>query len=279
MTIGECVAAGARQLSAAGIVDARREARLILAHALGVEPVAVSGYPERPVPDPEAFERLIARRARREPLSHLTGQREFWSLTLETGPATLDPRPDSESLVEAALGVVPDRTAPLSVLDLGTGTGCLLLAVLSELPRAAGLGIDVSPAALAVARRNAERVGMASRTRFEPGDWGRRLDGQFDLILCNPPYIPTGEIAELQPEVADFEPRIALDGGADGLDAYRVVVPDIMRLLAAGGAAVLEFGAGQGAAVTQIVTAEGLVIDRMTRDLAGHERCATIRKR
>lgn len=278
-TVGECVAEGTRRLAAAGIADARREARLILAHALGIEAVAVTGYPERAVPNPAAFEVLIARRERREPLSHLTGRREFWSMDMETGPATLDPRPDSETLIEAALECVDDRTALLAVLDIGTGTGCLLLAVLREMPQAAGLGIDVSPAAVAVARRNADRLGLASRARFEVGNWGRSLGGPFDLILCNPPYIPSGEIAELEPEVAEFEPRVALDGGPDGLDAYRAVMGDIARLLAPAGAAVLEFGLGQGSAVTQIVAQRGLAVAGVSRDLAGRDRCVAVRKR
>ncbi len=278
-TIGECIAEGARRLAAAGVPEARREARLILAHALDMSAAKVAGYPEREVTEPAAFEALIARRERREPLSHLTGRREFWSLELETGPATLDPRPDSETLIEAALDMVEDRAAPLSVLDLGTGTGCLLLAMLRELPRAAGVGIDASPEALAVARRNAGCLGLASRARFEEGDWGCSLQGPFDLILCNPPYIPTEQISRLEPEVAEYEPRIALDGGPDGLDSYRAVIPDIARILAPGAAAVLEFGAGQGAAVGQIVADAELAVAGVYRDLAGLDRCVAVRKR
>ena len=280
VTIGACVAEGAQRLAAAGIADARREARLILAHALGVEAVTVTGYPERPVPDPGAFEALIARRERREPLSHLTGRREFWSLEFETGSATLDPRPDSETIIEAALKAVEDRATPLMVLDLGTGTGCLLLALLHELPMARGLGVDVSAEAVAVARRNAERLGFASRARFEEGSWGESLAGPFDLIVCNPPYIAMADIAGLEPEVAVFEPRLALDGGSDGLDAYRALTPDIARLLASEeGAAVLEFGADQRQALAQIVAAEGLAVTGIASDLAGRERCLTVRKR
>ncbi len=278
-TIGDCVADGARRLAAAGIEDARREARLILALALGIEPVSVTGYPERPVPDPGPFEALIARRARREPLSHLTGRREFWSLEFETGPATLDPRPDSETVVAAALAAVADPNAPLRLLDLGTGTGCLLLALLHELPKAAGLGIDASPEALAVADRNAARLGLEPRVKFGGGNWGDSLDGPFDLIVCNPPYIPSAEIAELAPEVAVFEPRVALDGGPDGLGAYRALAPDVARLLAGDGMAILEIGAGQRRAAEQIVVSQGLVVTGISHDLAGHERCLSVRKR
>jgi release factor glutamine methyltransferase len=278
-SIGACLEEGARRLAAAGIPDARREARLILAHALGIKPVTVLGYPERPVDDASRYADLIARRAAREPLSHLTGRREFWSLDFEVTSATLDPRADSETLVEAALAAIPDHRAPLSIVDFGTGTGCLLLALLSELANAKGLGIDIAEETLAVARRNAVRLGLDGRALFAIGDWGDSLAGPFDLIVGNPPYIPAGEIAGLQPEVANFEPRRALDGGADGLGSYRRLGPDISRLLRPGGAAVLEFGLGQGPAVARLMSAEGLVPQGFRADLAGHDRCLILAKR
>lgn len=278
-SIGTCLDAGSCRLAAAGIPDARREARLILAHALGVEPVTILGYPERAVEDAGRYESLIARRAAHEPLSHLTGRREFWSLDFEVTSATLDPRADSETLVETALAAIPDREASLSILDLGTGTGCLLLALLSELPDATGLGIDIAEETLAVARRNAARLGFSDRAAFAIGDWGDSLAGPFDLIVGNPPYIPAAEIAGLQPEVADFEPRRALDGGADGLDAYRRLGPDIYRLLGSGGVAMLEFGLGQGPAVARFMSMEGLAPQGFRADLAGHDRCLILAKR
>jgi release factor glutamine methyltransferase len=278
-SIGACLEEGARCLAAAGIPGARREARLILAHALGIQPVTILGYPERAVADTRRFDSLIARRAAREPLSHLTGRREFWSLDFEVTPATLDPRADSETLVEAALAAIQDREAPLSIADFGTGTGCLLLALLSELPNAKGLGIDIVEETLAVARRNAARLGLAERALFAIGDWCDSLSGPFDLIVSNPPYIPAGEIAGLQPEVAEFEPRRALDGGADGLDAYRRLGPDFYRLLRPGGRAVLEFGLGQGAAVAGLMSAEGLIPQGFSSDIAGRERCLTLATR
>lgn len=277
-TIGECLADGARRLAEAGIPDARREARLILAHALGVAPTVVNGYPERPVLDRQPYEALIGRRTNREPLSHLTGRREFWSLPFEVTAATLDPRPDSETVVEAALAVFPDPEAALTVLDLGTGTGCLLLAVLSERKMATGVGTDIDPAAVAVARRNAYRLGLAERATFVVADWGRALEGQFDIVVANPPYIPGHEIAGLQPEVAQFEPLLALDGGADGLDAYRCLAGDIARLLTAGGAAVVEFGTDQADRVASIMTGAGLIVDRCVPDLDGRWRCLVCRK-
>lgn len=278
LSIGDCLKIGARRLAEAGIEDARREARLILAHALGIDPVTVLGYPERPVGDAAAYEALIGRRAAREPLSHLTGRREFWSLEFEVTPATLDPRADSETLVEAALEAVADRDAPLRLLDFGTGTGCLLLALLSELPNATGLGIDIDLAALEVAGRNAARLGLAERVSFRQGDWGDSLDGPFDVIVSNPPYIPAGDIAGLQAEVARYEPRGALDGGADGLDCYRRLAPEICRLLAPGGAVVLEFGMGQGGDVAGLMQTQGLAFRGFRRDIAGHERCLTLTK-
>jgi release factor glutamine methyltransferase len=277
-TIADRLEAGRRRLAEAGIEDARREARLILAHALGVEPVTIMGYPERIVEDVGGYDALISRRAAREPLSHLTGRREFWSLEFEVTPETLDPRPDSETLIEAVLGALPDRNAALSILDLGTGTGCLLLALLSELPNACGLGIDISEKTLAVARRNAQRLGLADRADFAVGDWGEALTGPFDLVVSNPPYIPSDDIGGLQAEVSQYEPRRALDGGADGLAAYRRLAVDFSRLLSPQGVAALEFGVGQGRAIAGLMTEQELVNPIFHKDLAGHDRCLTLLK-
>jgi len=277
-TVADCLETGARRLREAGIPDARREARLILAHAMGLEFVAVLGYPERPVTDLKGFDSLIERRAAREPMSHLTGHREFWSLEFEVTAATLDPRSDSETLVEAALACVEHRLGPMRILDFGTGTGCLLLSLLSEFRRATGLGIDASVDALVVAERNARRLGLADRAKFVAGDWGAALTGRYDLIASNPPYIPTGDIDYLQPEVSRYEPRGALDGGEDGLESYRRLGPDICRLLRDGGSAVVEFGLGQGPAVARLMEAEGLKAQGFWADLAGHDRCLILHK-
>lgn len=265
----------AAELAAAGVAEARRDARLLLAAALGTDAAGLLARDDRPV-EPETVARFAAsvkRRAAREPVSRILGMREFWSLRLIVTPATLDPRPDSETLVEAALDAVPDRTAPLRVLDLGTGTGCLLLALLSELPRATGIGIDRDPAAVSAAAANAAGLGLAYRARFAVGDWAAGLAGPFDLIVSNPPYIADAEIATLAPEVARYEPRAALSGGPDGLAAYRQLAPQIARLLAPHGRAVLEFGAGQNQAVGEILSAAGLEIDGYRRDLSGILRC------
>ena len=273
-TVETCMAAAADRLKAAGIEQPRREGRLLLAHALGLDPAAVIGHPEYPVPDHDFFLALVERRARGEPMAHLLGRREFWSLDFRVTPDTLDPRPDSETLVEAALAALADRRgAVLGVLDLGTGTGCLLLAVLSELPCAEGTGVDLSQAAAAVARDNARRLGLDGRCRFLVGDWAASLNGRFDLILSNPPYIPKDEIAALQREVAQFEPHLALDGGSDGLESYRCLAAELPRLLQPGGVAILEVGAGQWGPVSDMMREAGLVVGAPRADLAGVERC------
>jgi len=275
LTVASALAEGAARLAGAGIAESRREARLILALALQTDPSALIAWPERAI-DAAAgarFEALIARRAAHEPFSRLKGRREFWSLDFALSPETLDPRPDSETLIEAALAPLPDRSAPLRILDFGTGTGCLLLALLSELPQAEGLGVDRLPGAVETARANAEHLGLAGRARFLLGDWDRGIDGKADVILANPPYIPSQEINALAPEVAAFEPRGALDGGADGLDAYRVLGPAALRLLRPGGFACFELGFGQSEAVAAILAKSGLTIKGIRRDLGGIERC------
>ena len=275
LTVSAAIEGAAARLAASGIAEPRREARLILGLALAADPGALLAWPERAI-DAAAearFDGLVRRRAAHEPFSRLKGTREFWSLDFELSPDTLDPRPDSETLVEAALASIGDRAAPLRVIDFGTGTGCLLLALLSELPNAVGLGIDRLFGAVATGRRNAARLGLESRARFAQGDWDREIDGPADVILANPPYIKSNEISGLALEVAAFEPRAALDGGVDGLDAYRVLAPASARLLAAGGVACIEIGSGQSAAVTALFSKSGLKIRDLRPDLAGIPRC------
>jgi len=267
------------RLAAAGIAAPRREARLLVAAATGLSPAALIADPARPLDEAAAgrLADLARRRTEREPLSRILGWREFWSLRLSLGPDTLDPRPDSETLVEAALAWLGhDRARPLQVLDLGTGTGCLLLALLSELPAAEGLGIDLSPGAVAVAAANAEALGLRGRARFATGDWGRELDRRFDVILSNPPYIPAADIAALEPEVARFDPRLALCGGGDGLDGYRALAKVVPRLLESGGRAFVEFGAGQLGAASGLFEAGGLRAVACRPDMAGIPRCLVL---
>jgi len=268
----------AQRLASAGIDESRREARVLLAAALGWDRAELLAREDARLDDAvrQKLTEMIARRSAREPVSRILGHREFWSAIFRLSPETLDPRPDSETLIEAALAALPDRERPYRVLDFGTGTGCLLLALLSELPNAWGIGIDSEPGAATTARRNAAALGLAHRARFLAGSWGDAVAGAWDVVLANPPYIPTGEIAGLMPEVARHEPRQALDGGADGLDAYRALAPELRRLLAPDGIAVLEIGAGQAAAVLVIMEGQGLALRALRPDLSGIDRCLIV---
>jgi release factor glutamine methyltransferase len=270
----------AAQLQAVGIEDARSEAWLLLAAATGrsrAELIAGPGEGLSPAEE-QRLAALAGRRLRREPMAYILGAREFWSLPFQVSPAVLVPRPETETVVEAALAEIADRAARLCILDLGTGSGCLLLALLSELPHASGLGIDRSAAALAIARVNAGRLGLAERASLRAGDWGAGLAGPFDLIVSNPPYVACTEAAGLAPEVRDFEPMEALLAGADGLDAYRALAPGCARLLAEDGLVCLEIGQGQGPAVTEIARRYGLRLVASRPDLAGIERCLIFRR-
>ena len=268
----------AERLARAGIDLARHEARLLLAHSTGLSKARQIADPDHLLGDAAQtqFEDLIARRENREPMSHLTGEREFWSLLFCVGSAVLDPRPDSETLVEAAFEIFPDPDSICSVLDLGTGSGCLLLSVLKNRSKAHGIGIDVSPEALRIAAHNADRLDLSQRARFVCGDWGTAVDESFDLILCNPPYITTGDLANLAPEVTRYEPRTALDGGADGLAAYRNLLPHICRLLRSEGVALVEIGAGQTTDVAAIAKNLGLHVPQVYRDFSGIQRCLAV---
>lgn len=229
--------------------------------------------PDRAV-NADRYGAMLGRRAAREPLAYIVGWQEFWSLRFAVSPATLIPRADSETLVEAALEARPggvDR-----VLDLGTGTGCLLLALLSEWPGVYGVGTDRSPAAARLAVDNAARLGLADRASVVCGDWAAPLAGRFDVVLSNPPYIPHDAVGSLMPEVSRFEPGSALDGGDDGLGCYRVIVGALPGLLAAGGVAILEIGLGQGDLVAAMAKSAGFGSISTRRDLAGIERAVLI---
>ncbi len=267
-------------LAAAGVADARREARLILAHAAGRDDAVVFARDvDLDAAGLARFRAAVARRAAREPLSRILGRREFWSLPFGLGPATLDPRPDTETLVAEALARVGDRGRRLRILDLGTGSGCIALALLSELPMATAIGVDRSADACRVATANAVALGLGRRFHAVCGDWAAAIDAVFDLVVSNPPYIASAEVPQLEPEVACHDPAAALDGGPDGLDAYRRIVPALGRLLAPGGVAGLEVGAGQADAVADLLAAEGFAGVARARDLAGHERCLFVRSK
>jgi release factor glutamine methyltransferase len=257
--------------------DPRLEARLLLSHALGVEPADLIRDPLRPV-DTGALERPVARREAREPIALILGRREFWSMEFLVSDATLIPRPDSETLVEAALAAFANRPPPRRILDLGTGTGCLLLALLREYPDAFGVGVDIAADAALLARRNAIRLGLVDRADFVCADWTNAVNGRFDLIVSNPPYVATPEMARLMPEVARYEPRRALDGGSDGYDAYRSILPNLGEALAADGTAVLEVGAGQAATVSAMARERGFAASTR-RDLAGIARAIVLSRR
>ncbi|KAA2211508.1 peptide chain release factor N(5)-glutamine methyltransferase [Teichococcus oryzae] len=277
-TVGAFLCRAGQHLRAAAIENPRLEARLMLGAAMGQEPSDLLGKARMPVPPDAAtgFAAMLRRRLAREPLALILGHQGFWTLDLEVSRVTLVPRADSEALVEAALAV--SRPESGRVLDLGTGTGCLLLAVLSEWPGAFGVGVDLSEEAAHLARRNARRNGLQDRSAFLAGHWADALDASFDLVLSNPPYIETGAIAGLMPEVRSFEPGRALDGGADGLDAYRHLAQVLPRLLKPGGHAVLELGIGQAAAVSALAGAEGLVVQGCHADLGGVERALLVKK-
>lgn len=274
-TVGAWLCRAGQLLRAAAIESPRLEARLLLAHAMGCRIEDLLREPRAPVP-PEAARRfadmLRRRRLERAPVAHLTGTREFWSLPFAVSPATLIPRPDSETLIEAALAAFPDRAQVRRILDLGTGTGCLLLAALREFPAASGIGTDRVPEAAALARDNARRLGLAARARFLAADWAAPLAARFDLVLSNPPYVESAAVPALMPEVARHEPASALDGGPDGLAAYRAILAALPGLLAPGGRAVLELGQGQRGAVEALARAAGLEPLGCRTDLGGVER-------
>jgi release factor glutamine methyltransferase len=266
----------ARSLAAAGVVEPRRESRLLAEHALALTREDLLLRPDAPLAAADAARlgAFVTRRVGREPFAYVTGQREFWSLDFTVDRSTLVPRPDSETVVEAVLANrsrLPERPV---ILDLGTGSGCLLVALLKELPDAIGVGVDCSAAALSVARRNARSHGVGGRAWFVAADWGASLAARFDLVVCNPPYIRSDDIESLAPEVSRYEPRTALSGGVDGLRSYRRVAPDIARLLTPKGLVAVELGAGMGDDVAALFGASGLCEIGRRRDLAGCERCA-----
>lgn len=268
------LAEGTARLSAAGIEGPRRDARLLLASASGLPPGSLVAWPERRLEEPARalYRSYLERRAAREPVARILGTREFWSLPFRLSSATLDPRPDSETLVAALLARLPERHAPLRLLDLGTGSGCLLLALLSELPAAWGLGVDFEPEAAAAAAANAAALGLAERAAFLAGDWATALEGRFDIVVANPPYIAHDALTGLEPEVRLHDPRGALDGGPDGLDGYRALAPQLPRLLQPGGWAAVEIGADQADAASRLMSLEGPGSPERLYDLGGRPR-------
>ena len=279
-TIRELLARAQARLTAAGIESARADARILLAAATqrcAGEIVAGGEIPT--VEQAATFEMLLERRERREPVAYVTGQKEFWSLPFRVGPGVLIPRPETETLIEEAIRTFPDRTAPLQMLDLGTGSGCILIAALSEYPEAGGTGTDRSEAALEYARLNAANLGVRDRCRLKLADWNDGVTGGYDLIFSNPPYVGAGEIEALDPDVANHEPHSALTDGQDALSAYRALAPRIRSALNPSGWAFVELGAGQAAPVKTIFESGGLEVRRIAPDLSGIPRCIAATRR
>lgn len=266
-------------LSAAGFDDPRRHARRLIASPLAISQADLFGRPDRMVDEEQIsrIEVILSRVLEGEPLSRILKVREFWDLEFSLSTDTLDPRPETETVIEAVLRRKSDRRAPLRFLDLGTGTGCLLLALLCEFPAASGVGIDIVEPAVKTAARNAAALGFADRALFVVDDWGASVSGEFHAIVANPPYVPSSDLALLSREVALYDPWRALDGGEDGLAAYRATAADLSRLLLSDGIFVAEVGAGQAGAVAAIMERNGLILDGIERDLSGIARCIVVR--
>lgn len=275
MTIAEALSRATRMLAKAGIDGAARDARALVAHVLGVEPgrLVLVGADPFPPEREAALDDALSARVRRQPVAQIVGRREFYGRSFEVTQDVLDPRPDTEAVVEACLAEPFDR-----VLDLGTGSGCILLTLLAERPQARGVGVDLSQPALAVAARNADALGVAGRVELLLSDWFGAVSGRFDLIVANPPYVSAGEMAGLEPEVRQWEPRVALTDEADGLGAYRRIVPEASGFLRSGGRLIVEIGHRQGGDVAKMFDNAGLSGVRTGQDLSGHDRFVEGRK-
>jgi release factor glutamine methyltransferase len=279
-TIAQARRTAADRLREHGFDSPDLDARLLVGHALGLDHTALAAQSARPltVGETAALDALLARRLAHEPVARILGTKEFWSLPLRITPDVLVPRPETETVVETALAVA-DRGRPLRIADLGVGSGAILLALLHELPTAFGVGTDRDARALGIARDNAHRLGLAARAGFVACDFGTALARGCDIVVSNPPYIPTLDIATLAPDVRDHDPRAALDGGPDGLAAYRTIAADAARLLADGGWLAVEIGLGQDQAVSALMAAHGLALAGAPRhDLAGVPRVVVAHK-
>lgn len=280
-TAGSLYRGAVATLREAGVENAALDARVLLARALGVEGGELIAISEKAVPDDARlrFRKALKRRVNGEPVARILGTKEFWSREFLLSPATLVPRPETETLVEAAQEAKPNKDAPLRVLDLGTGSGILLAALLLEYPKAFGVGAERDVEAARTARSNLAVLGIAHRARIVCGDWASAIGMQFDIVVSNPPYIPSGDIAGLAREVREHDPPRALDGGADGLESYRAIVAELSRLLTPDGVAILELGAGQEPAVANLGRHAQLNVNGPARcDLSGHPRALVLAK-
>jgi release factor glutamine methyltransferase len=281
MTVAQARRALAQQFRAADIESPELDARVLIGQALGLDHAGLLAAAARPLSaaDAERIAGFAHRRLAGEPVARIAGLREFWSLPFIVTSDVLVPRPETETVVETALALIgTNRTAAARILDIATGSGAILLALLSELPNARGAGTDIDQPALGVARRNAAQLGLADRAKFVASNYGTAINGRFDLVVSNPPYVATSQIATLDREVRDHDPHRALDGGPDGLSAYRAIATDAVRLLAPGGYLVLEIGQGQQDDVAQLLTgAELTLVGEPRRDLAGIARVLAAR--
>jgi release factor glutamine methyltransferase len=269
-----------RSLTEAGFETAALDARLLLLEAVGISATELITGPDLPLTLEQAttLSAFLRRRLNHEPVARIVGEREFWGLPFRLSPETLVPRPDTETLVETALDLLPDSQTPLRVVDFGTGSGCILVALLHELPQAIGLGVDLSFGALVTARANANDNQVGNRCHFALSRWADAVSGPFDLIVSNPPYIASGVIPRLDEEVREHDPRLALDGGPDGLEPYRILLGEAERLLAPGGLLAVEIGYDQAEALSSLAGLHGLEILRIAHDLSGNPRCIAMKR-
>jgi release factor glutamine methyltransferase len=274
-TLGSAFEQAFQMLKEADVGEALLDARLLVAHATENETATIFGFPERPIENQQVLllEASLRRRIAREPMAYILKTREFWSLPFIVSSDTLVPRPDSETLIEAVLEHIPETRRNLSILDLGTGSGCLLLSLLSKFANAIGIGVDASEAALDIAKQNAAALGLEERATFIVSDWTEKVEDQFDIVIANPPYIPSSDIPNLEADVAQYEPLAALDGGANGLDSYRKILRQLPKVLTDDASIFLESGAGQASAVSEMVREIGFQHIETKKDLAGIERC------
>lgn len=280
LTVHAALTESRHLLKAAEISTYHLDSRILLEYSTGKSRETIAGHPEieLTIEETQLFFTLIKRRAAYEPIAHLIGKREFWGREFKVTHNTLDPRPDSETLIEQALKLFPDKNAPLRILDLGTGTGCLLLTLLKEYPFAKGIGVDIHFPALKVAQENTLNLGLEKRVQFILQCWAAGIKGCFDLIISNPPYITSADLALLQPEVSLYEPHIALEGGIDGLDCYRMIAPSLSPLLSDEGYAILEFGCGQETDISTILMTHQMQPILYSSDLGGIIRCVVANK-
>ncbi len=278
-TVKDVLLPAVKKLQAAKIESASLDVRLLLQHVLKIKSAThlLDETHKLSSAQEQQFQMLIEERICRKPMAHILGKREFWSLEFTVTEDTLDPRPDSETLIEAVLEQRFSRAAPLRILDMGTGTGCLILTLLTEFPNATGVAVDASEAALSVASQNAEALSLKNRVEFVKSDWNSAISGVFDIVISNPPYIASRDILKLAPEVALYEPMLALDGGADGLTCYRTIINALPTLLSKDGVAVLEMGFGQLESLQQLVNEQPLTCTHVRQDLAGIARAIVIK--